>query len=67
MPDGMFANIINPRDGKIVSVGLRNPEKGANTNWGYTCNAHCTYDMVTGGNCYGERIERALKALPASL
>jgi hypothetical protein len=64
MPDGMFANIINPRDGTVVSVGLRNPERGTNTNWAYTCSAHCTYDMVTGADRYGERIRKALAALP---
>jgi hypothetical protein len=64
MPDGMLANIINPRDGEVISVGIRNARKGTNTNWGYTCNAHCTYDMVTGGNRYGGRIEKALAALP---
>ncbi len=64
MPDGMLANIINPRDGKVIRVGLRNPKKGTNTNWGYTCNAHCTYDLVTGGNRYGGRIKKALAALP---
>ncbi|HBO46272.1 MAG TPA: hypothetical protein DD670_20570, partial [Planctomycetaceae bacterium] len=64
MPDGMFANIINPRDGKVLSVGLKNKERGTNTNWGYMCNSHCTYDMVTGGNRYGERIKKALAALP---
>ena len=55
---------INPRDGTVLRVGLKNPNKGANANWGYTCNTHCTYDMVTGGNRYGDRIERALAALP---
>jgi len=64
MPDGMFANVINPRDGLVISVGLRNPKQGTNTNWSYTCNAHCTYDLVTGGNRYGPRIEKALAALP---
>ncbi|MBN2217332.1 MAG: hypothetical protein JW719_08140 [Pirellulales bacterium] len=64
MPDGMFANIINPRDGKVISVGLRDRKKGANTNWGYTCNSHCTYDLITGENRYGDRIKKALAALP---
>jgi hypothetical protein len=64
MPDGMLANVINPRDGTVLSVGLRDPKKGTNTNWGYTCNAHCAFDMVTGGNRYGARIEKALAALP---
>jgi len=64
MPDAMLANIINPRDGKVTSVGLRDKKRGVNTNWGYICNAHCTYNLVTGGDRYGERIKRALAALP---
>jgi hypothetical protein len=64
MPSGMFANIINPRDGKVISVGLRDRNKGTNTNWGYTCNAHCTFDLVSGSDRYGDRIRKALAALP---
>ncbi len=64
MPNGMFANVINPRDGKIISVGLRNRTRGTNTNWGYTCNAHATFDLVRGENHYGRYIVKALAALP---
>jgi hypothetical protein len=64
LPDGMLANIIDPLHGQVVSVGLTDPKKGTNTNWGYTCNAHCTYDMVTQQDRYGDRIQQALRALP---
>ncbi len=64
-PDGMLYDIIDPLNGKVISKGLTDPKKGINTNWGYTCNAHCTYDMVTGENRYRDRILKALRALPA--
>ena len=64
-PDGMLYNIIDPLNGKVISKGLTDPKKGINTNWGYTCNAHCSYDMVTGENRYRDRILKALRALPA--
>lgn len=64
-PDGMLYNLIDPLEGKVLAKGLRPGSEGINTNWGYTCNAHCSYDMATGEQRYTQRVLKALAALPA--
>ena len=55
--DGSLYCAIDPLNGKVLLHNF-------NMHWGYTCNAHVTYDMITGENRYREAVERAQRAVP---